>query len=130
LDSLLDMLASVYDAKNADTLLSDALDRLAVDEKERKLSSSDTLVGSCFGAAAKVAVETLKQTGGKILMTQAHLPLIGEGKLKNRESQNLYGTDKEKTLFAPQSSFYDMYALLFSPLSLPVCWLIFSCSVA
>ena len=34
------------------------------------------------------------------------MPLLGEGALKNREDQKILGTDKEKSLYAPQDYFW------------------------
>jgi protein transport protein SEC24 len=37
---------------------------------------------------------------------QSCLPTIGPGSLKHREDPKLYGSDKEKGLFAPQDPYY------------------------
>ena len=47
-----------------------------------------------------------KSLGGQVNIFQTSLPTIGPGALKHREDSKLYGTDKEKTLFVPQDTFY------------------------
>lgn len=44
--------------------------------------------------------------GGKVSIMQTSLPSIGPGILKNRDDPKLYGTEREKGLFAPQDNFY------------------------
>jgi hypothetical protein len=72
-------------------------------------SMDEEAAGCCFGAAAAAAYYALQAPGGKALMIQTHLPTFGAGTLKNRDDVSLYHTDKEKTLFVPQSPFYDTY---------------------
>jgi protein transport protein SEC24 len=62
---------------------------------------------SCaIGAAIKGALCGLRSFGGQINFFLSGLPVIGPGKLKPREEQSLAGTDKEKTLFAPNDAFW------------------------
>jgi protein transport protein SEC24 len=61
---------------------------------------------AAMGAACKAGFEALKNFGGKLSVFQTMLPLVGEGVLQNREDQKILGTDKEKTLFEPQSYFW------------------------
>jgi protein transport protein SEC24 len=56
---------------------------------------------SVSGAALKAAVEGLSDSGGRVVMFQAQLPLSGEGSLQVRESPKSYGTDKEKEMYSP-----------------------------
>ena len=55
-------------------------------------------VDSCMGPALKAAFMVQSHIGGKMLLFQAAVPSIGPGKIKNRESAALYGTDREHTL--------------------------------
>ena len=47
-----------------------------------------------------------KHLGGQVNIFQTSLPTVGPGTLKHREDTKLYGTDREKTLFVPQDTFY------------------------
>lgn len=58
---------------------------------------------SCSGAAIKAAVDGLGDTGGRIIAFECQLPLIGEGKLGNREAAKNYGIDKERDMYTPAS---------------------------
>ncbi|CAK8671061.1 unnamed protein product [Clavelina lepadiformis] len=66
-----------------------------------------------FAPLVQAAVQAVKsaECAGKLFMFHTSLP-IGEapGKLKNRDDRKLIGTDKEKTLFAPSSNFYEKLA--------------------
>jgi len=71
-------------------------------------------VESAFGSALKSAFNVIKHIGGKLLVFQSNLPLLGVGKLENREDPRILGTDKEVTLFNPSESaggFYKDFAL-------------------
>lgn len=63
-----------------------------------------------LGPAIKAGLEALKAAdrAGKLFVFHSSLP-IGEapGKLKNRDERKLLGTDKEKTVLAPQTTFYN-----------------------
>ena len=65
---------------------------------------------AAFGAAVAAAADALALIGGKIVITQSALPLIGAGALVNRDDSALYGTDKERTLQAPSTSYYQTLA--------------------
>ena len=55
-------------------------------------------------------MEALKaaECAGKILLFNSSLPVAdAPGKLKNRDDRKLLGTDKEKTVLAPQTTFYN-----------------------
>ncbi|XP_078660545.1 protein transport protein Sec24C-like isoform X2 [Branchiostoma floridae x Branchiostoma belcheri] len=63
----------------------------------------------CLGPVVQAGLEALKAAdcAGKLFVFQTSLPLAeAPGKLKNRDDRKLLGTDKEKTLFQPQTSFY------------------------
>ncbi|RCH80112.1 COPII coat Sec23p-Sfb3p heterodimer component, partial [Rhizopus stolonifer] len=57
---------------------------------------------AAFGAAMEAALAAMKQTGGKVSVMQTSLPSLGPGALKSRDDPSLYGTEREKSLFAPQ----------------------------
>ncbi|KAI8147373.1 Sec23/Sec24 trunk domain-containing protein [Fennellomyces sp. T-0311] len=59
-----------------------------------------------FGSAIKGGLLALQNTGGKIHVLQTILPTAGPGALKMRDDPKLHGTDKERTLFAPQDALY------------------------
>ncbi|XP_026996265.2 protein transport protein Sec24C isoform X2 [Tachysurus fulvidraco] len=62
-----------------------------------------------FGPVIQAGLEALKAAdcAGKLFVFHTSLPIAeAPGKLKNREDKKLVGTDKEKTLFQPQVSFY------------------------
>ncbi|TSK14801.1 Protein transport protein Sec24C [Bagarius yarrelli] len=62
-----------------------------------------------FGPVIQAGLEALKAAdcAGRLFVFHTSLPIAeAPGKLKNREDKKLVGTDKEKTLFQPQVSFY------------------------
>ncbi|CAL9699325.1 unnamed protein product [Knipowitschia caucasica] len=66
-----------------------------------------------FGPVIQAGLEALKAAdcAGKLLIFHTSLPIAeAPGKLKNREDKKLVGTDKEKSLFQPQASFYNTLA--------------------
>ncbi|KAI5477132.1 protein transport protein SEC24 [Pseudohyphozyma bogoriensis] len=70
------------------------------------LSADNQNVEAAIGGPLKAAIIALKNAGGQINIFQTSLPTIGPGALKHREDTKLYGTDREKTLFASQDTFY------------------------
>lgn len=63
-----------------------------------------------FGPAVQSALLAMESIGGKISIMQTCLPSFGPGSLKNRDDPKLYGSEREKSLFAPQDSFYTQLA--------------------
>uniref|UniRef100_A0A7N9AYY7 SEC24 homolog C, COPII coat complex component n=1 Tax=Mastacembelus armatus TaxID=205130 RepID=A0A7N9AYY7_9TELE len=66
-----------------------------------------------FGPVIQAGLEALKAAdcAGKLFVFHTSLPIAeAPGKLKNREDKKLIGTDKEKSLFQPQVSFYNTLA--------------------
>uniref|UniRef100_A0A8C9VGQ0 Protein transport protein Sec24C-like n=1 Tax=Scleropages formosus TaxID=113540 RepID=A0A8C9VGQ0_SCLFO len=62
-----------------------------------------------FGPVIQAGLEALKAAdcAGKLFVFHSSLPIAeAPGKLKNREDKKLIGTDKEKSLFQPQVTFY------------------------
>ncbi|XP_006004983.1 protein transport protein Sec24C isoform X2 [Latimeria chalumnae] len=63
-----------------------------------------------FGPVIQAGLEALKAAdcAGKLFIFHSSLPIAeAPGKLKNRDDKKLINTDKEKTLFQPQTSFYN-----------------------
>ncbi|KAI8360900.1 Sec23/Sec24 trunk domain-containing protein [Choanephora cucurbitarum] len=65
---------------------------------------------AAFGAAAQAALQAMKTIGGKVSLMQTCLPTLGPGALKERDDPKLYGTEREKGLFAPQDKYYTQLA--------------------
>ncbi|XP_066549901.1 protein transport protein Sec24C isoform X1 [Amia ocellicauda] len=66
-----------------------------------------------FAPVIQAGLDALKAAdcAGKLFIFNSSLPIAeAPGKLKNREDKKLVGTDKEKTLFQPQTSFYGSLA--------------------
>jgi protein transport protein SEC24 len=63
-----------------------------------------------IGAVVQAVRMALEERGGKLMLFQTSLPTYGPGALKHRDDSKLYGTDKEKTLYAPQDDFYKKLA--------------------
>lgn len=61
---------------------------------------------AALGAAVRGAQACLSTIGGQVNVFLSTIPTVGPGSLKHREDTKLYGTDKEKNLFAPQDGFY------------------------
>ncbi|KAJ3219606.1 DNA mismatch repair protein msh6 [Dinochytrium kinnereticum] len=59
-----------------------------------------------LGAVVQVIHMALKDCGGKAFVMQTSLPTFGPGSLKMREDARLLGSDKERTLYEPQSEFW------------------------
>ncbi|KAI1310209.1 COPII coat Sec23p-Sfb3p heterodimer component [Mortierella claussenii] len=59
-----------------------------------------------IGAVVQAVQAALESRGGKLIVFQTALPTFGPGALKHRDDSKLYGTDKERTLYAPQDDFY------------------------
>lgn len=63
-----------------------------------------------LGPAIKAGMEALKaaECAGKLLVFHSSLPIAeAPGKLKSRDERKLLGTEKEKTVLAPQSTYYN-----------------------
>ncbi|KAL8280889.1 hypothetical protein RQP46_006568 [Phenoliferia psychrophenolica] len=70
------------------------------------LAVESSIVEAALGGPMKAATVALKNLGGQVNIFQTSLPTVGPGTLKHREDTKLYGTDREKTLFIPQDTFY------------------------
>lgn len=63
-----------------------------------------------LGPAIQAGLEALKaaECSGKLFVFHSTLPLIeAPGKLKNRDDRKLLGTEKEKIILSPQTTFYN-----------------------
>ena len=74
--------------------------------------SQNRTADPAYGAAITAVQLALKDRGGRIFSFLTTLPLFGPGTLKNREDMTLMNTEKEKTLYAPQDTFYTKLAEL------------------
>uniref|UniRef100_A0A8D0GUA4 SEC24 homolog D, COPII coat complex component n=1 Tax=Sphenodon punctatus TaxID=8508 RepID=A0A8D0GUA4_SPHPU len=66
-----------------------------------------------FAPVIQAGMEALKaaECAGKLFIFHSSLPTAeAPGKLKNRDDKKLVNTDKEKTLFQPQTNFYETLA--------------------
>lgn len=91
-------------------LVNATLHRPAIDALLSKLPKmyAGTQEGrSAFGAALAAAHQAIESTGGRIMVFQSSLPNFGPGALARRDNPSIYGTEKEKALFAPQSPYYE-----------------------
>jgi len=70
-------------------------------------------IDSFFGSAIDVATQAMENNGGRLIVFSASFPTIGPGSLKAREDFKKLGTESEKTLFAPQNTFYSEKAEVF-----------------
>ncbi|XP_001601102.1 protein transport protein Sec24C [Nasonia vitripennis] len=91
-----------------------------VEESESTIDSLMTQIPIMFGdtretetilgPAIQSGLEALKacECAGKLLVFHSSLPIAeAPGKLKNRDDRNVIGTDKEKSVLAPQTNFYN-----------------------
>jgi len=65
---------------------------------------------SCMGPALQAAFMVQSHIGGKMLLFQAAVPSLGSGKIKNRETPALYGSEREHTLRIPDDPFFKKFA--------------------
>ncbi|KAJ2781381.1 COPII coat Sec23p-Sfb3p heterodimer component [Coemansia javaensis] len=63
-----------------------------------------------LGAVVQAAHEALRGRGGKLFVFQTALPTFGPGALRQRDDAKLHNTDKERTLYEPQTPFYRDWA--------------------
>jgi len=87
-------------AENIEKLM-DNIPRIFQDTKE---------YSGVFASAIKAGMSALKSSGrvGKLIVFHSSLPQAdNQGKLKPREDRKVLGTDKEKAMLSPQSSFYN-----------------------
>jgi protein transport protein SEC24 len=73
------------------------------------LFSEQRTVESCLGTAVSIAVESLKETGGRVYVFASGLPSHGPGALRQR-SETGVSVDKVNALLSPQGTFYSQLA--------------------
>ncbi|KAF9210180.1 COPII coat Sec23p-Sfb3p heterodimer component [Haplosporangium sp. Z 27] len=71
-----------------------------------QLFAENKITEPVIGAVVQAVHTALENRGGKLIVFQTSLPTYGPGALKHRDDSKLYGTDKERTLYAPQDEFY------------------------
>ncbi|NXX83230.1 SC24C protein, partial [Urocolius indicus] len=97
-------LVNVNESRTVITSLLDQIPEMFADTRE-----TETL----FAPVIQAGLEALKaaECAGKLFIFHTSLPIAeAPGKLKNRDDRKLVNTDKEKTLFQPQTSFYNNLA--------------------
>ncbi|XP_065058870.1 protein transport protein Sec24C-like [Rhopilema esculentum] len=93
----------LVDVKKAKVIVDSLLDMIP------DLFSETRETDVILGPVVQAGMEALKAANisGKVFIFHTSLPIMeAPGKLRNREDRKLLGTDKEKTILAPQSQFY------------------------
>ncbi|KAI9272138.1 hypothetical protein EDC94DRAFT_595571 [Helicostylum pulchrum] len=90
-------LADTTESKN---VIMELLDNLP------QMFKDTTRAESVYTSAVRGGLQALKNTGGQMFVFQTCLPNYGPDQLKSRDDKTFIGTDKEKTLLAPQSEKY------------------------
>ncbi|CAG8538284.1 12091_t:CDS:10 [Funneliformis mosseae] len=73
--------------------------------------AENKVIEPVLGAVVEAAHMALNSNGGKLIIFQTSLPTFGPGSIKHREDPKLYNTDKERSLFGPQDSYYKNLAI-------------------
>ncbi|KAM6067698.1 protein transport protein Sec24C isoform 2-T3 [Chlamydotis macqueenii] len=97
-------LVNVNESRTVITSLLDQIPEMFADTRETE---------TVFAPVIQAGLEALKaaECAGKLFIFHTTLPIAeAPGKLKNRDDKKLINTDKEKTLFQPQTSFYSNLA--------------------
>ncbi|NXN97562.1 SC24C protein, partial [Rhinopomastus cyanomelas] len=97
-------LVNVNESRTVIASLLDQIPEMFADTRETE---------TVFAPVIQAGLEALKVTecAGKLFIFHTSLPVAeAPGKLKNRDDRKLINTDKEKTLFQPQISFYNNLA--------------------
>ncbi|XP_014735424.1 PREDICTED: protein transport protein Sec24C isoform X1 [Sturnus vulgaris] len=97
-------LVNVNESRTVITSLLDQIPEMFADTRETE---------TVFAPVIQAGLEALKaaECAGKLFIFHTSLPIAeAPGKLKNRDDRKLVNTDKEKTLFQPQTSFYNNLA--------------------
>jgi len=71
------------------------------------LATTSQRADTALGSALQACYLLLEETGGRLLFFQHVLPVLGPMKLQQRDDVRLYGTDKERSLFAPLDSSWE-----------------------
>ncbi|NXB12794.1 SC24C protein, partial [Cnemophilus loriae] len=97
-------LVNVNESRTVIASLLDQIPEMFADTRETE---------TVFAPVIQAGLEALKaaECAGKLFIFHTSLPIAeAPGKLKNRDDRKLISTDKEKTLFQPQTSFYNNLA--------------------
>lgn len=97
-------LVNVNESRTVISSLLDQIPELFADTRETE---------TVFAPVIQAGLEALKAAdcAGKLFVFHTTLPIAeAPGKLKNRDDKKLLNTDKEKTLFQPQTTFYNNLA--------------------
>ncbi|KAG0291342.1 COPII coat Sec23p-Sfb3p heterodimer component [Linnemannia gamsii] len=94
----------LVDPRTSQSLVESMLDMLPLLFAENKTTEA------VIGAVVQSVRMALESRGGKLVVFQTALPTFGPGALRHRDELKLYGTEKEKTLYAPQDDFYKKLA--------------------
>ncbi|ELR52231.1 Protein transport protein Sec24C [Bos mutus] len=97
-------LVNVSESRAVITSLLDQIPEMFADTRETE---------TVFAPVVQAGMEALKaaECAGKLFLFHTSLPIAeAPGKLKNRDDRKLINTDKEKTLFQPQSGAYQTLA--------------------
>ncbi|XP_018766464.1 protein transport protein Sec24C isoform X2 [Serinus canaria] len=97
-------LVNVNESRTVIASLLDQIPEMFADTRETE---------TVFAPVIQAGLEALKAAdcAGKLFIFHTSLPIAeAPGKLKNRDDRKLINTDKEKTLFQPQTSFYNNLA--------------------
>ncbi|NWU62604.1 SC24C protein, partial [Pterocles burchelli] len=97
-------LVNVNESRTVIASLLDQIPEMFADTRETE---------TVFAPVIQAGLEALKEAecAGKLFIFHTSLPIAeAPGKLKNRDDRKLISTDKEKTLFQPQTSFYNNLA--------------------
>uniref|UniRef100_A0A8C0BX85 SC24C protein n=1 Tax=Buteo japonicus TaxID=224669 RepID=A0A8C0BX85_9AVES len=97
-------LVNVNESRTVIASLLDQIPEMFADTRETE---------TVFAPVIQAGLEALKaaECSGKLFIFHTSLPIAeAPGKLKNRDDKKLINTDKEKTLFQPQTSFYNNLA--------------------
>ncbi|XP_060031430.1 protein transport protein Sec24C isoform X2 [Erinaceus europaeus] len=97
-------LVNVNESRAVITSLLDQIPEMFVDTRETE---------TVFAPVIQAGMEALKaaECAGKLFLFHTSLPIAeAPGKLKNRDDRKLINTDKEKTLFQPQTGAYQTLA--------------------
>ncbi|XP_018421524.1 PREDICTED: protein transport protein Sec24C isoform X3 [Nanorana parkeri] len=97
-------LVNVNESRTVITSLLDQIPELFADTRETE---------TVFGPVIQAGLEALRSAdcAGKLFVFHTTLPIAeAPGKVKNRDDKKLLNTDKEKSLFQPQTTFYNNLA--------------------
>ncbi|KAF9902740.1 COPII coat Sec23p-Sfb3p heterodimer component [Linnemannia zychae] len=94
----------LVDPQTSQSLVESMLDMLP------QLFAENKITEPVIGAVVQAVRMAVENRGGKLIVFQTSLPISEPGALRHRDDMKLYGTEKEKTLYAPQDDFYKKLA--------------------